>query len=102
MLPTVEFDHELCRVTHEVGDEVLDGDLTAEAGAVQAVMAQSGPEETFRIGRVFPECPCVRAKPGRNFPGWAFFVSHCDLRCGDTPTPALPRKRERGVEPLLG
>jgi hypothetical protein len=50
MLPAIEFDHELRRVTDEIGDEVLDGDLTPEAGAVQTMIAQLQPEDSFRVG----------------------------------------------------
>jgi hypothetical protein len=40
MLAAVELDHELGCVTDEIGDEVLDRDLTAEARAVQAMAAE--------------------------------------------------------------
>jgi hypothetical protein len=102
MLPAVEFDHEHGGVTYEIGDEILDRDLAAEAGAIQSVIAQRSPEDAFCVGGIFSESPSVRTELRGDFPGWAFFVGHRDLRCGDTPTPALPRKRERESDRLLG
>jgi hypothetical protein len=43
MLPTVELDHQLGRVTHEIGDIVPYRHLASEAGAVQSVIAHLGP-----------------------------------------------------------
>jgi hypothetical protein len=40
MLSAIEFDREFRRVTCEIGDEVLDRALTAEAGTVQAMVAK--------------------------------------------------------------
>jgi hypothetical protein len=62
MLAAIEFDHELGCVTYKIGDEVLDGNLPAEAGTVQSVIAQCSPEDSFYVGGVLAECAGVRAK----------------------------------------
>ncbi len=40
VLPAIELDHQLCRMTDEIGDVVLDRDLAAEARAIQAMIAE--------------------------------------------------------------
>jgi hypothetical protein len=40
MLSTIEFNHQMCRVTDEVGDVVLDRNLTPESGSNQPMIAQ--------------------------------------------------------------
>jgi hypothetical protein len=39
MLSAIEFDDQLCRLTHEIGDEVAYRNLTSEAGPVQPMIA---------------------------------------------------------------
>ena len=100
MLSAIEFDHEFRRVTYEVGDEVLDRDLAAEAGAVQAMVAQCSPEETLGVGRVFPERPRIRAEPGRNLPVRIFSDRPSTPPMLRHPHPNPPPQAGEGVRPI--
>ena len=55
MLSAVELDHQLCGMTHEVGDVVFDWYLAPEASAVQPVIAQLRPENSFSVGGFLSE-----------------------------------------------
>src|SRR5216683_731378 len=95
MLTAIQLDHHLCGVTHEVGNIVFDGHLPPEARAIEPVIAEFRPKDSFSFSGVSSKRARIRAEPGGNFPGWAFWLGHRYLRCGETPTPTLPRKRER-------
>jgi hypothetical protein len=49
MLSTVQFDYELGCVTDEVCDVAFNGDLTAETCAIQAMVAEFRPKDSFGI-----------------------------------------------------
>src|SRR5262249_38844392 len=102
VLPAIEFDHELCSMTHEVSDVVFDWDLTPEAVSTQPMIAQLQPEQPLGFGRVPAECPCIRSQLRRDFPGGLLGLIHWILRRGAAPPPALPRKRGRESELLRG
>jgi hypothetical protein len=55
MLSAIELDHQLCGMTHEVGDVVFDWYLAPEASAVQPVIAQLRPENSFSVGGFLSE-----------------------------------------------
>src|SRR5882672_1182803 len=95
MLPAIEFDHQFCCMTGEVDDVVFDRYLAAEADAVQPVIAELRPEDSFSVGGVLSEFARVGTEFRRYFPCGVFWINHRNLRCRETPTPALPRKRER-------
>src|SRR4051812_48186720 len=95
MLAAVEFDYNFCCVTREVGDVVLDRYLAPKADAVQPVIPEFRPEDALSVGGVLPEFARVPAQSRRYGPRRIFLVVHGHLRCRETPTPALPRKRER-------
>jgi len=76
MLPAVELDHQLGSVTHEVGDVILDRDLAPEAGAVEPMIAEFRPEDSFGVGGILSECARVGSQFVRHFPGWALLLSH--------------------------
>src|SRR5258708_21891214 len=98
MLTAVELDHQFCCMTGEVGDVVLDRYLAPEAYAVQPVIAQFRPEDSFGVGGVLSEFARVRTELLRDVPGGGSRINHRHLQCGETPTPTLPRKRERGFD----
>jgi len=97
MLPAIELDYELGGMTDEIGNIEFDRNLAPETGAVKPMIPQRRPEYAFGIGGVFSKRARVRAEFGGDSPGWTLLLGHRDLRCGDTPTPTLPRKRERGL-----
>ena len=49
MLPAIQLDHQLGSMTYEIGDIASDRDLAPETRAVQAMIAQLGPENTFNV-----------------------------------------------------
>jgi hypothetical protein len=55
MLSTFEFDDQLCCVTCKVGDVIFDRDLASETYAVQPVIAEFGPEDSFSVSGVSSE-----------------------------------------------
>src|SRR6266568_1550339 len=102
MLAAVELDHQFCGMTGEVGDVVFDRHLAPEAYAVQPVIAEFRPEDSLSVGGILSEFARVRAEFLRDVPSGVFWIDHRHLRCGKTPTPTLPRKRERGFNLSLG
>ena len=49
MLTSVEFDYEFCRMADEIGNIALDRHLASKAGALQTMIAQFRPENSFSI-----------------------------------------------------
>src|SRR4051812_18995184 len=43
----VKFNDQLCRVTHEIGDGATDGNLPAEAEAIDVVRLQIAPQQSL-------------------------------------------------------
>jgi hypothetical protein len=76
VLSTVELDHELGRMTDEVGDVVLDRHLSTKTRAVQAMTAELGPEDSLCIGRVLAERSRIRAQSVRDLPVRMFRIDH--------------------------
>ena len=102
MLTAIELHYNFCGMTGEVGDVVFDRYLASEAYAVQPVIAEFRPEDSFGIGGVLSKFARVRTKSLRDVPSGVFWIDHRHLRCGETPTPTLPRKRERGFDQSCG
>src|SRR6266702_3259930 len=102
MLAAVELDHQFCGMTGEVGDVVFDRHLAPEAYAVQPVIAEFRPEDSLSVGGILSEFARVRAEFLRDVPSGVFWIDHRHLRCGETPTPTLPRRRERGLNQSCG
>jgi hypothetical protein len=55
MLSAVEFDHEACGVTYEIGDIALNWHLSSKTSSLKAMIAQFRPKEPFSVRRILAE-----------------------------------------------
>lgn len=81
MLPTIQFDNQLCFQAGKIGDIDTDGDLAPESVALKLSISQRVPKVTLGIRRLISQ----RARPVLDYD-----VSHIFLSLSPCPHPNLP------------
>jgi hypothetical protein len=120
---SVKLDDDLGSKANEVGDIISERDLSANTQTVDSISFDMPPQQSLRARHRLAKLPrsdalafvdnCVRHswlppsltlphRGGGNGESISRKVIHRYLRGGATPTPTLPRKRERESEFLLG
>jgi len=95
MLPTINFDDELCIATDEINNIWAYRSLTTKARPAHPMGAQCGPYAPLGIGRITPQRSRAVALFGRDAPVRRLReISHDGSRVA-APSPPLPRTRGR-------
>jgi hypothetical protein len=106
MLPTIQFDHELCGVRDKIDDVGTDRRLTTKTNAVQSVSADSAPNYLLGFCGVFAQCARMFSRLGLYAPRWDFrslfynFVAH-DFGEAAGPLPNPPPQAGEGIHHAL-